>query len=66
MTDRIDDIVAALPPTSDLHVIVDFDGTLSEIVATPDLAVPVEGRAGRPPPTGPRLPGRRRVGSSRP
>jgi trehalose-phosphatase len=43
MNDRIDDIVAALPPTPDLHLIVDFDGTLSEIVATPDLAVPVEG-----------------------
>ena len=39
----IDDIIGALPATEDLLVLVDFDGTLSEIVATPDLAVPADG-----------------------
>lgn len=43
MTDPIDDILAALPPTEQLLVLVDFDGTLSEIVATPDAAVPAPG-----------------------
>lgn len=41
----IDDILASLPATKELLVLVDFDGTLSEIVAAPDLAVPVEGAA---------------------
>lgn len=39
----IDEVVASLPATEDLLVLVDFDGTLSEIVATPDRAVPAEG-----------------------
>lgn len=43
MADTIETIVAALPPTEQLLVLVDFDGTLSEIVATPDAAVPAPG-----------------------
>lgn len=43
MTDAIDAILDALPPTERLLVLVDFDGTLSRIVDTPDAAVPVAG-----------------------
>lgn len=43
MTDPIDDILDALPPTERLLVLVDFDGTLSEIVDTPDAAAPAPG-----------------------
>lgn len=45
MSDRLDEILATLPGSDDLLVLVDFDGTLSEIVATPDLATPVDGAA---------------------
>ncbi len=45
MSDRLDEILATLPGSDDLLVLVDFDGTLSEIVATPDLATPAEGAA---------------------
>lgn len=41
----VDEILAELPATDDLLVLVDFDGTLSEIVATPDRAVPADGAA---------------------
>lgn len=43
MADVLEDLLAALPATEDLLVLVDFDGTLSDIVATPDAAVPVVG-----------------------
>jgi trehalose-phosphatase len=43
MADGIDAVVTELPPTEHLLVLVDFDGTLSEIVATPDAAVPAPG-----------------------
>lgn len=43
MTDAVTDVIAALPSTDRLLVLVDFDGTLSEIVRTPDAAVPVAG-----------------------
>ena len=43
MPDSIDAILGDLPTTGELLVLVDFDGTLSEIVNTPDAAVPVEG-----------------------
>lgn len=43
MPDQIDEILDTLPATEDLLVLVDFDGTLSEIVATPDLAVAAPG-----------------------
>lgn len=43
MADTIDTVLGALPATDQLLVLVDFDGTLSEIVATPDQAVPATG-----------------------
>ena len=43
MTDAIDDVLGDLPATRELLVLVDFDGTLSEIVPTPDAAQPVGG-----------------------
>lgn len=43
MADTIDDVVETLPRDQQLLVLVDFDGTLSEIVATPDQAVPAPG-----------------------
>ena len=43
MVHAIEDVVAALPPTDQLLVLVDFDGTLSEIVPSPDAAVPAPG-----------------------
>lgn len=43
MTDAIDNILDALPPTEQLLVLVDFDGTLSHIVDTPDAAAPAPG-----------------------
>ncbi len=38
-----DDILASLPATEELLLLVDFDGTISEIVDTPDAAAPVAG-----------------------
>ena len=38
-----DELARRLPPTDDLLVLIDFDGTLSEIVPEPDAARPVEG-----------------------
>jgi trehalose-phosphatase len=43
MNEPIEQILGALPPTDRLLVLVDFDGTLSEIVPTPDEAVPSPG-----------------------
>ncbi len=43
MPDAIDEVLDDLPTTGELLVLIDFDGTLSEIVATPDAAVPVDG-----------------------
>ena len=42
MTD-VQEVLAALPATSSLLVLVDFDGTLSDIVSRPDDAKPVDG-----------------------
>lgn len=43
MAHTIEDVLGELPATDRLLVLVDFDGTLSEIVATPDQAVPAPG-----------------------
>ena len=43
MTDPLAAVLGDLPATGKLLVLVDFDGTLSEIVPVPDDAVPVEG-----------------------
>ena len=43
MTDSIATVLGDLPATGDLLVLVDFDGTLSEIVPVPDDAAPVAG-----------------------